>query len=640
MDPQTGDFQYDFGILQNVYETLIWYNGTSSSQTIPWLAQSYNVSSDGTTVDFVLRQGIKFADGEQLNSSAVYFSLNRLLLMDGSTPTSHGSQVSWYVQQLLNTSLSTTLSGPQPYSARWVNEVLAQNFIQITGQYTFTVHLLHPDASFPYLMSGEWADIMAPSFVISHDLSLWSQQSQNYSLPYPSPSGNATTAINQYFYDLVATCNSGATPKGCGTTYLQTSFGGSQAGTGPYTIASSTSSGDFVLKSNPGYWGGPYQFSSGGQKITPRIQTINIKYVPQYSTRLIDLKSAGKSGQALIADVTAENLYDVADKNSWLQGGTLQSSISGVSIYGPYPEFNTYFVMFGMNVTNPFTGQRYTFQPFADLRFRLAFADSVNMTEINQDINNNIGVVANSIIPPGFAPVGVYNASLHTRYSYNLTAVQDLLLDAMQHPLTQFTFVNGSAAPPGTFNNSFGCTTLNSNGQCSNPVPQTITLAYATGDTEHEAVFTQMASVVNNISTTYNMGLTVQVEPIPEGQLLSSGISNQLYAWTFNWRADYPWVTSLLGPLYAPGNAAPSANSWNYTQLGVLFSQAVAASATGNITGLVNVSYQMNSLANQLALYLWTTYPEVFAVMTSNLHGFYYNLALDMQPGYYFAAMY
>jgi len=37
---------------------------------------------------------------------------------------------------------------------------------------------------------------------------------------------------------------------------------------------------------------------------------------------------------------------------------------------------------------------------------------------------------------------------------------------------------------------------------------------------------------------------------------------------------------------------------------------------------------------------LWTTYPEVFVVMTSNLHGYYYNLALDMQPGYYFAAMY
>jgi len=118
------------------------------------------------------------------------------------------------------------------------------------------------------------------------------------------------------------------------------------------------------------------------------------------------------------------------------------------------------------------------------------------------------------------------------------------------------------------------------------------------------------------------------------------GGATSSYAWTFNWRADYPWVTSLLGPLYAPGNAAPSANSWNYTQLGVLFSQAVAASATGNITGLVNVSYQMNSLANQLALYLWTTYPEVFVVMTSNLHGYYYNLALDMQPGYYFAAMY
>ena len=53
----------------------------------------------------------------------------------------------------------------------------------------------------------------------------------------------------------------------------------------------------------------------------------------------------------------------------------------------------------------------------------------------------------------------------------------------MQNPITQFRFENGSAAPPGVFSNVFGCKQLGSNGQCSHPTPQTVSLVYATGDT-------------------------------------------------------------------------------------------------------------------------------------------------------------
>ena len=70
-----------------------------------------------------------------------------------------------------------------------------------------------------------------------------------------------------------------------------------------------------------------------------------------------------------------------------------------------------------MNSTNQATGSYYQFQPFADLRFRLAFADSVNMTEFNTDINNNLGVVGNGAIPPGLPPAGSYDPNLQTRYS-------------------------------------------------------------------------------------------------------------------------------------------------------------------------------------------------------------------------------
>ena len=101
LDPQVSYGEYDYNILQNVYETLLWYNGANGNQTIPWLAANYTLSADGKTANFTLRSGIKFADGESLNSTAVYFSLNKLLIEDNAAPTSFGTQGSWILQQLL-----------------------------------------------------------------------------------------------------------------------------------------------------------------------------------------------------------------------------------------------------------------------------------------------------------------------------------------------------------------------------------------------------------------------------------------------------------------------------------------------------------------------------------------------------------
>ncbi len=127
---------YDFygAILDDAatYENLLWYNGNSSTQLIPWLASNYTVSPDLKTYNFTLRSGITFADGEPLNSSAVYFSLNRVLVMDASTPSGHGTQFAPDFQNLLNTSLASALCGCEiTYNQAFVNEVLAENFVQI-----------------------------------------------------------------------------------------------------------------------------------------------------------------------------------------------------------------------------------------------------------------------------------------------------------------------------------------------------------------------------------------------------------------------------------------------------------------------------------------------------------------------------
>lgn len=626
LDPQVSYGEYDYNILQNVYETLLWYNGANGNETIPWLAQNYTLSANGLSANFTLRSGITFADGEQLNSTAVYFALNKLLIEDNAAPESFGTQGSWILQQLLNTSLSYDYNPDHGYTQAWASEVLAQNFVTITGPLTFTLNIDTANAAFPFLFANQWSALVAPDYVMQHDLALWSQSSNGYTLPYSTLSGNATTMINEYLQDEVATCGTGATPSGCGYTYLDTSYNGSLAGTGPYTIQSvSQTTSDIVLKVNPNYWGGPYQFS-GGAKIVPTFTTVNINYVPSLQTREFDLQAAASSGQAFSADIPNSNLYDIANRNAWLNNNTLISIIPGVTLYGPFTGFHTHMDLFSTNVTNPITKLYYTFQPFADYRWRLAFADAVNMTLINEQVNNNLGEVAINGMPPGFPPPGTYNASIVPVYSYNPDESAQLLIQAMEKPLTSFNFENGSAAPPGLFNNTFGCSSLpSSTAACSNSVDQTIALNYPSGDTTNEMIDNQIASVINNISSTYNMGLTVTVSPIPGSLEVVDGFSGYLYFWSSSADADYPWSVDFTGPLYGEYNLFTGPSGWDLASLGNLYNQAFNDTATNNITGLVQVTDMMNEISNQAVQYLWTYYPEFFQAITSNVKGFYYN---------------
>ena len=52
----------------------------------PGLAESWNISEDGKEYVFKIRQGVKFHDGEALDSSIVKFSLDRLFAADSTNP--------------------------------------------------------------------------------------------------------------------------------------------------------------------------------------------------------------------------------------------------------------------------------------------------------------------------------------------------------------------------------------------------------------------------------------------------------------------------------------------------------------------------------------------------------------------------
>jgi len=592
LDPAVSYYQYDYEILNDQFEKLLWYNGNSSTAIIPWLATDYSQVTP-TQYTFHLRQNITFQDGTPFNAKAVWFSLNRLLIIDGTSGTGDpGTQAAWIVQQMLDTSLSTTLSGTQAHDPAWVQKVLNQNFVQIVDPYTINLNLKQGTTQFPYLLSNEWADIVSPSFVVSHDF----------------PSACATTDCPADTIDYTAYFNHIAGHGEVSFNYLDLPTTGSKAGTGPYYIDSvNPTTYEVVMKANPNYWGGPSTWS--GPPIKVAIKELDFLYVPDLATRLLD----AKAGKATSIGVSSADIYSVADRTSWIQNGQLVSVVPGMKLEGPFPQFVTDWFNFLTNVTDA-SGHLYKFQPFSDLRWRLAVGDSVNMTDAQININNRLGAVANNLVPPGTAPAGAYDPTLTLPYSYDLAKMKALITDACQNPVTNFVDVNGHPYAAGTISN-----------KCDPSNPQTVGLYVGAGDQTDQRILAVMAGNLNRVSSA--LGVTFTIIPVPGGQYYTLASKHQIYFYWGGWVADYNYVIDWLPPMLTAGGSYPAWNNMNYTVLNNLWTQAAADDAKGDLTGLISVNGQMQAYANSIALYIYIDFPLTYAFHSSFLEGWYYNEA-------------
>ncbi len=78
LDPHTVTAVNDFRILVNVYEGLVQF-ADGSLAVEPALAEEWDVSEDGLTYTFYLREGVQFHDGTDFNAEAVKFNFDRML---------------------------------------------------------------------------------------------------------------------------------------------------------------------------------------------------------------------------------------------------------------------------------------------------------------------------------------------------------------------------------------------------------------------------------------------------------------------------------------------------------------------------------------------------------------------------------
>jgi peptide/nickel transport system substrate-binding protein len=72
-------------IIQNTYDTLVFYDGEATDKFVPKLAESWETSEDGMTWTFKIREGVKFHNGDTLTPTDVAYSFQRGLLQGGTS---------------------------------------------------------------------------------------------------------------------------------------------------------------------------------------------------------------------------------------------------------------------------------------------------------------------------------------------------------------------------------------------------------------------------------------------------------------------------------------------------------------------------------------------------------------------------
>ncbi len=124
-------------VLTPVYETLLRYDPVDTSKLIPCLAKSWEISEDGLTYTFELRDDVTYTDGTKFNASCVIYGFNRTLSIG---------------------------LGPA-----WVISALDINLCRAVNTYTLELKLQYEYSPFIYAVAAQWGpQIVCPTFVEQH----------------------------------------------------------------------------------------------------------------------------------------------------------------------------------------------------------------------------------------------------------------------------------------------------------------------------------------------------------------------------------------------------------------------------------------------------------------------------------------
>jgi peptide/nickel transport system substrate-binding protein len=407
-------------ILQNVYETLIFYKKDSVTEFIPQLAeevpstQNGGISPDGLTYTFKIRKGVKFHNGDELTPSAVAFTFQRGLLSGGT------NSLQWlFFEPIFGATLNNDitdfvdinggfLDNPQKLAGAYAPglKALCQRVqTQISAddaKGTVTFHLTQPWGPFLMILTGPNASIQDPKWVAANGG--WD--------------GSCTTWQN--YYDRTVDQQN------------QSGIGTSANGTGPYMLDHWTPGQEIVLKANPTYWRTTPAWD-GGPTGAAALKTIDIQIVKSSSARVIALKTGNADAIGFYASSKPTEMDNVSGQvcpiGAACRAGPIPSS--SIRVYTGLPADSRLDALFNFSIDayggNPLVGSGVLdgagvpLNFFTDVHIRQAFSYCFDWNTFIQQGMGGLGRQLYQVMLPD--EIGASDKNPH--YSYNPQACTD-----------------------------------------------------------------------------------------------------------------------------------------------------------------------------------------------------------------------
>lgn len=253
-------------IIQNVYETLVFYDGAATDKFVPQLAESWDVSADGTVYTFKIRSGVKFHDGADMTASDVAYSFQRGLLYGGYSGPQWLLAEPFFGIGVDDVSLlvdpegnladdGEALKAADPALLKAACEKVTGAIVADDAAGTVTMTLAQSWGPFIATIANGWGSVMDQDWTVANGG--WDGSCDTWQNFYaiPSESDPLTTIMN---------------------------------GTGPFKLESWTQGEELVLARNDNYWREP-----------AKLAKVIIKSIDEWGTRYAMLQ-AGDADQAAV----------------------------------------------------------------------------------------------------------------------------------------------------------------------------------------------------------------------------------------------------------------------------------------------------------------------------------------------------
>ena len=141
LDPAIGYDWKNWSVIKSVFDGLMDYK-PGTTELVPDLAESYEVSADGLTYTFKLRQGVTFHNGRELKAADVKYSLERTC-----NPATQSPGAGYY----------GALKGFDDFQAGKATELSG---VQVVDDHTVKIELSRPDSTLLHLMALNFAFVV------------------------------------------------------------------------------------------------------------------------------------------------------------------------------------------------------------------------------------------------------------------------------------------------------------------------------------------------------------------------------------------------------------------------------------------------------------------------------------------------